>query len=192
MEIDKDRYIDPEKEQSDIVKSAQKRLQELMQREIAVMREMLSSMQREQDSLLLNNVNVLQMIMKDREAIFETLMSIRNERIEEVKLVATLLYKAKGYPPNNDGQEKKLEDLLDPTSSETCEIFLLRDQLLALLEKINEQNSRNNRLIQNRIRNTKELMRRLYPNELGPVYQGDGKYAQKTKITTMTLINHEG
>lgn len=177
-----------------ILVDAQLNLKNFMRREITLIREMLSSMQREQDTLLLNNTLGLKSIMKEREELFEAMVHARNQRMQGVKNLAHLLL-LDSADKDYDGQWEKggyLDHLLLTSGSEGSELLWLRDQMLALIEKMNEKNSRNNYLIQNRIRYTRQLMQRLDPNSRHPVYCENGKYAKKQNVTTITLINQEG
>ena len=97
------------------------KLKMAMQREIAMMREILANMQKEELSLARQDKQLWNQILQERSQMMESLVLFRKERMvaaEELK---------------NDTEI--LEDL-----------SWMRDQMTALIEKLNVQNSRNQNL----------------------------------------------
>lgn len=167
--------------------AAQDRLAALMKREVSFMREVLSSMQREQMALMENNTEAVSLILQERESLMANVEKVRQDRLNAVQSLALHL-KAQGEVRSS---EITLTALLENFGVDSCEILALRDQLLALLEKMNEQNARNNHLIQNRIFFSRELFQRLTPRDPNQTYNDGGELRGTQKTRTITLINQE-
>lgn len=95
-------------------------LQVLLKKEISAMREVLANMHQEELSLMLGDQNTLRLILDERSKLLAALSDLRLARIEI---------------------SKKIETGGDLTAH--CEILSLRDQILALIERMNFQNLRN-------------------------------------------------
>ncbi len=94
----------------------------LMQKEIALMREVLANMHEEEISLRMNDKHVWTKVLCQRAEILRLLSPLREKRIEASK-----------------GFKKEVE-------MDHFEILTMRDQLMALIEKMNQQNATNESL----------------------------------------------
>ncbi|MGE5195771.1 MAG: hypothetical protein ACM3JI_00395 [Anaerolineae bacterium] len=116
-----------EENSSDILwDEAHEGLKMAMQKEIGIMREVLANMHQEELALLMSDKDGWNQVMQQRGSLIERLGILRLERQEAAKKIENLL-----------SSSKKLE---------SCEIFSLRDQLLAIVERMNRQNNRNEML----------------------------------------------
>ncbi len=91
----------------------------LMQKEIILMREVLANMHQEEESLKRNDHSLWANVISQRCEILALLSPIREERILASKLIEY---------------------------SDDCDILSLRDQIMALIERINMQNHMNEQL----------------------------------------------
>jgi len=131
------------------IDSLQAYIADLMAREVLLSREILSSMREEETALLTHDDSALQETMSKRNAPLQELMSIREDRIISVKELAFLLFKSRSNELAKKNQQTEpfsFKDLLDLSNVESCEVLVLRDQLIALIEKMNSQNSSNRQL----------------------------------------------
>ncbi len=166
----------------------QEKLIPLMAREVSVLREILASMHEEQLALLENDTETVKIVTESRETLMENLYELQEKR----GIIMNNLAEDRGIQLDLEQPEKvHLSALIDEESSRACEIFLLRDQLACLMEKIADQVQQNNYLIQSKIVFTKSLLNRLRPPELNPTYTLQGAHKAKNKTTTLTLINQE-
>ncbi|MFI5333962.1 MAG: hypothetical protein ACHQT8_02200 [Chlamydiales bacterium] len=114
-------------------------LKRSMQKEITLMRDLLANMHQEELSLLMHDRTSWNKIMEERAKIVQNLGPWRSKRTEATdKLIQ-----------HRDKEKKKtpqLEELLPPEQQSSCEILSLRDQLMALTERMNSQNCRNETL----------------------------------------------
>src|SRR3990167_3350745 len=108
----------------------QEELKESMQKEISLMREMLSSFLQEEIFLLGKNQQAWAGLLQDRSILINQLQDFRKYRDDSAK--ALLEWSAK----RNIDQ------------GEACEITLLLEQVVALTHKINRQNMHNQTLIE--------------------------------------------
>ena len=167
----------------------------LMKQEIAIMRDILSSMQEEQEALLHNDTVRLKKVMEKQAPLVDQMMPIRQQRLERLKIVA----ESKGFPVENV-EEVSIETQQELTTSSIWEcigpewvsVLSLRDQLVALLEALRDQAQKNNYLIQNKVSLTRQVVERLQEGSDSATYKLDGTYQKKAQTTTVTLINKEG
>lgn len=117
---------------------AKEELKDSMQKEIRLMREVLSNLFQEETSLLEHNQNSWNYLMQDRFSMTEKLKCFRCDRELAIE-------KLKSLSPINEKSLPIFEFLLS-NDEDICEITLLLDQLIALTDKINEQNARNQNL----------------------------------------------
>jgi hypothetical protein len=106
----------------------QQKLKNVMKQEIAMMREVLANMHQEELTLQLYDQRTWTQILQDRGAMIKRLGHLRQERIhatEELNAVSSL------------------DHALAEGDDEACEILSMRDQLMALIERINAQQSKN-------------------------------------------------
>lgn len=170
------------------VEGIRKRLKEVMGREIHIMRELLSNLHMEQESHLSNNPERLRTVLRQRECITGALGDSREERIQLIYELAAIA----GKSVDEDGridQAKSLAVVMEYAGDESCEIMLLRDQMLALLEQLNTLSARNNYLIQHKLDNTKNLLHALQPSDPNTIYGVSG--SKKVKTAVLPIVNQE-
>ncbi|MCB1134631.1 MAG: flagellar export chaperone FlgN [Chlamydiia bacterium] len=145
-------------------KELQERLQKLMTREIGLMRELHSSMQQEQDSLLHSDTKRLQAVMQERETLVEVMLEVRNQRIDTLRALATSI--GEMDEKQTELTEEACHAVLERFASEqSCEVLILRDQMLSLLEAMTTQVNRNSYLLQAKVKSTRQLIHRLNPDD---------------------------
>ena len=116
---------------------AQEDLKESMQEEITTMRDILSNILQEEIALLNHNKTSWKDLMQSRFYMIEKVKFVRKNRMDATQKLIAL------------SNEKVLNKILAGDEEEECEITFLLDQLIALSEKINSQNTRNQFLLEN-------------------------------------------
>lgn len=172
-------------------KQIKDRLQEVMSQEVHLLRELLANMDLEQNAILLNDTGSLKAVMEQRESHLYKIGQMRQERLQKIEELAVLIHGDK-EGKNLVKSSADLDLLLSSLDSDSCVILSLRDQIVGLLEKMNERNTRNNYLLQNKISFNKEMIESLYPKEENTTYGPQGGYKAKQKSTAVTIINREG
>ncbi|MBI2742327.1 MAG: hypothetical protein HYX48_00215 [Chlamydiales bacterium] len=104
-----------------------------MQKEVTLMRDLLTNLHQEELSLLMHDRNSWNQLMEERAGIIQRLGSWRLARMEAVKKLL----------PGRVQKEAPLEEILPSQDENSCEVLSLRDQIMALAERMNRQNSRN-------------------------------------------------
>ena len=104
-----------------------------MKREIETMREILANMHEEEMSLIRKDKNSWSLVMQKRTHLLAQLNDVRKVRLEATQKLESL---AGG----------NLEKSLLATDENSCETLFLRDQMLALIDRLNLQNSCNEAL----------------------------------------------
>lgn len=114
-------------------------LKRSMQKEITLMRDLLANLHQEELSLLMHDRTSWNQLMEERAKIVQNLGPCRSARHEATQKLIDHLSK---------GNKKmlSLEELLPSQNESSCEILSLRDQLMALTERMNGQNCRNQTL----------------------------------------------
>lgn len=114
-------------------------LKEALQKEVNIMRELLANMHQEELSLLLNDQGSLHELLEQRFTIIERLSTLRATRIEATEKIEKILVL------NNLSSTEQILPAEEVTSTQ---ILSLRDQLMALTEQMNRQQSQNQYLIE--------------------------------------------
>jgi len=114
-------------------------LKEALQKEVYIMRELLANMDQEELSLLLNDQGSINELLEQRSRIIERLSSFRLCRIDATEKIEKII--AKGNVPTT-------ERILPSEEDTSTEILSLRDQLMALTEQMNRQQTQNQYLIE--------------------------------------------
>lgn len=120
-------------------KTAHQELQQQMQKEIELMRDVLANLHEEEISLIHKDEPLRKEIVEKRVGLMGNLDIIRQTRkiaLEKLHLLTPLA----------SAQELSLENILSVEDQESCETFLLRDQILALSSRVQLQLSRNEAL----------------------------------------------
>lgn len=112
-------------------------LQQSMKKEIEAMREILANMHQEELSLLLNDRKTWAQVMEERAALIARLSNLRNSRLQATEKLEELAF------PQGKPVEILLEQILPPEDATTCETLFLRDQMMALVDRMNLQSNRN-------------------------------------------------
>ncbi|HSX12724.1 MAG TPA: hypothetical protein VLF61_04460 [Rhabdochlamydiaceae bacterium] len=131
-------------------KKAFEQLKALLQKEVALMREVLANFHQEEFSLLMNEKETWAKVIEQRSDMVVTLMGLRKERTQVTRALQELA-KEKLKKTTITFQELFLQE--DVVSDE---ILSLLDQIFALVQKLNQQNCRNEFLFYE-IRNSNEL-----------------------------------
>lgn len=125
-------------------------LKALLQQEVALMREMLANFHQEEFSLLMHEKETWVKVIEERSNMVVTLIGVRRERNMATKELQELA-KEKLKKTSITFQELfAQEDII------SGEILSLLDQILALVQKLNQQNCRNDFLFYE-VRNSNEL-----------------------------------
>lgn len=161
-------------------------LKETMEREVGILREMLSSLRQEQQAIIHNDTDTVKAVSKDRETLIDALYRCREKRNRLMKQLKYTLTET----VDGDINKSTLEELLKDSPTGGCEILSLREQILSLVDNLKKQSERNSYLLENKVYLTKEMIRRLYPDNKNPTYSAQGTLAQKAKTTVM-VINRE-
>lgn len=115
-----------------------------LQREIDTMRELLANMHQEELSLLLQNRETRATLLEERGQLIMHLGSLRSERISAMDTLEKTVGKEHAHPT--------VDELLPLDEGISSEIRSLSEQLLAITDKMNEQNARNQQLDRESVR----------------------------------------
>lgn len=99
------------------------------------MRDLLANLHQEELSLMMHDRASWNKVMEERAHIMEYLSSWRTMRMEALTKLSKYFK-----------QEPVLEELLPSQDENSCEVLSLRDQIVALMERMNNQNLRNQAL----------------------------------------------
>lgn len=110
------------------------RVKETLKKEVHIMRELLANMHQEELSLLLNDQGSLHELQSQRAVIVERLSSLRSIRMEATEQIEKIV--AQEATPT-------LDRILPAEEETSTEILSLRDQLMALTEQLNRQQTQN-------------------------------------------------
>jgi uncharacterized protein with von Willebrand factor type A (vWA) domain len=113
-------------------------LRDGLQKEIYLMRELLSNMHQEEVSLILHDTGSLDQILQQRSQMLEKLSSLRLHRQETTEKIEKII--------SANHKNPSLDEILPPNEEMSTEILSLSDQLMALTERMNLQHSQNQRL----------------------------------------------
>jgi DNA integrity scanning protein DisA with diadenylate cyclase activity len=117
-------------------------LKKSMAMEVSIMRELLANMHQEELSLMLQDQSTLNQVMTQRNDMVEKLKHLRNERQDTTQRIVKLIGLEKG--------EHALEKILPVEEEISTEIFNLRDQIMALSDRMNRQQARNQHIVEHR------------------------------------------
>lgn len=117
------------------------RLRDSMQKEISVLRELLANLFQEEIFLSQRNSKGISLIQEDRSTLLKTLTALRKQRLAYTKQLKEL------SPSASSEKKLNLEKLLPSQHENTSQVLSLRDQMRALLEKMNAQKARNHHLL---------------------------------------------
>lgn len=106
-----------------------------MKREIYLMREVLNNMHQEEKALMIFDRSSWNRTLEERFPLVQKLRFLREDRQMKVEQIQV------------KGQKLPIEKLFPTLDEDSCEIMLLSDQLLALVEKTNAQFVKNEMLM---------------------------------------------
>lgn len=112
-------------------------LKETLKKEVSMMRELLANMHQEEVSLLINDQGSVHELLQQRCIIVERLGALRTARLETTNKIEKIASK-EGAPT--------LQNIFPLEEEISTEIFSLRDQLMALTEQMNRQQTHNKHL----------------------------------------------
>ena len=108
-----------------------------MKKEIDAMRELLGNLQHEEILMIRKEMSYWNQLMEARGRLIQQLSDLRQERNLTTSILESLNHAASNAP---------LETLLPPDHENSWDLLMLRDQMFALLDRMNLQNSRNEML----------------------------------------------
>jgi hypothetical protein len=114
-------------------------LQNLMKKEVDTMRELLGNLRQEEMLILQKETAYSNQLMEERGRLIHQLSDLRQNRISTTATLEALTHSHANVP---------LEELLPPDHENSWELLALRDQMFALLDRMNLQCSRNEMLTQ--------------------------------------------
>jgi hypothetical protein len=120
------------------------KLKMTMKKEVGMMREILANMHQEESSLLFGDQTCWEQVIKERSLLIERLGDLRRVRMEATHQLEEIA------PFARKDKRVSLEQLLALDDEVYGQIMLMRDQISALLERINFQNSCNQHLLHQR------------------------------------------
>ena len=166
----------------------EEQLVELLQRELSILREVLGSMQQEQNCLLGGMVDHLGPLLEERDGMMSVLEKVQGARKETITRLAA---EGKGLE-TEEVTENVLSLCIDISTPMGTDIFLLRDQVLSVMEKIGQLTVQNSYLLQSKICLTQDMLRAVQPKPVNPTYTKRGSVAVKPEKTSLQIINREG
>ncbi|MBJ7449005.1 MAG: flagellar export chaperone FlgN [Parachlamydiales bacterium] len=121
-----------------------------LDQEVKLMREVLANMHEEQQAILNRDEKTMEDVMSRRTVLYKNITSVRNERMQAMEQLAILLLSNKNADLLFD-EKLGLGVLLSARGVDSCEILNLRDQMVAIVEKMNQQICRNHDLVKHHI-----------------------------------------
>ena len=112
---------------------------------VNVLRELLANMEEEQHAILIQNASAFQVIMNNRSSLLNVMNDCRSTMVEEIGKLQEM------HPeiPIINNEQDRLLNLAKLAGEDNVELLTLRDQILALTEKMEHQNVSNNALLGN-------------------------------------------
>jgi hypothetical protein len=117
-------------------------LQDAMKKEIETMREILGNMKEEEHFLVHKDKTAWHYTIEERTQLLNRLTEVQKQ---EHKLAISL---QQMVLPHNDNELHSLEEILPRDDENRSETLSLRDQILALIDRMNLQSSRNEMLFE--------------------------------------------
>ena len=114
-------------------------LQNLMKKEIDTMRELLGNLHQEEMLIIQKEMAYWNQLMEERGHLIQQLSYLRQDRVATTGILEAINHSHPNVP---------LEELLPPDNENSYELLALRDQMFALLDRMNLQCSRNEMLTQ--------------------------------------------
>ncbi len=137
-------------------------LQTLLKKEIDTMRELLGNLHQEEILIIQKEMAYWNQLMEERGHLIQQLSHLRQDRMYTTEILESM---------NQTHSNVPLEELVPPDNENSWELLALRDQILALLDRMNLQCSRN------------EMLTQLAHHQASPQLQPE----KKAKISIATL-----
>ena len=161
----------------------------IMSKEVSLLREILGNALEEQKSLLHNEQELLKSIVEKKDSFLAHLEKLKGTRKKTLKRIEKLI---KDQLPKDYEEKEIFLFLMEMKGSEGCQLATIKEQIVALVEKIKIQTERNNYLLHEKIHFNQKLISGLHPDGKNPTYSMQGKISQKKQTKTLTLVNEEG
>ena len=183
----------PLKERDDLI-SLQEKIALLMREEVNEIRRILDFTKREETLLVQDQVVALQETTQTRGKLFTDLLSLRERRKEQLRKLEILSNPKSHSLQKGESMGVYWDYLLQETGESTSALLLLRDQLVALMEAVQEQNQLNQSILSRKLQQTKRWRQQLSFHLAPPTYGRDGRVAplKKCKLATLQLFDREG
>jgi len=139
-------------------------LQNLLKKEIDTMRELLGNLHQEEMLIIQKEMAYWNQLMEERGHLIQQLSHLRQDRMYITEILESMNHSHGNVP---------LEELVPPDHENSWELLALRDQILALLDRMNLQCSRN------------EMLTQLAHHQASPQQQQQPE--KKAKISIATL-----
>jgi flagellar biosynthesis/type III secretory pathway chaperone len=139
-------------------------LQILLKKEIDTMRELLGNLHQEEMLIIQKEMAYWNQLMEERGHLIQQLSHLRQDRMYTTEILESMNHSHPNVP---------LEELVPPDHENSWELLALRDQILALLDRMNLQCSRN------------EMLTQLAHHQAAPQQQHQPE--KKAKISIATL-----
>jgi hypothetical protein len=114
-------------------------LQNLLKKEIDTMRELLGNLHQEEILIIQKEMAYWNQLMEERGHLIQQLSHLRQDRMYTTEILESMNHSHANVP---------LEELVPPDNENSWELLAMRDQILALLDRMNLQCSRNEMLTQ--------------------------------------------
>ena len=114
-------------------------LRDDLQREIHLTRELLSNMHQEEISLMLHDNGSLNCVLLQRSPVLEKLSFLRVRRQNTLEKIEKIVF--------CKNKTLSIDEILPPHEDTSTEILSLSDQLMALTERLNRQQTHNQHLL---------------------------------------------
>lgn len=114
---------------------------------VQILREILATMEEEQHALLVQNAPAFQLIMQKRTPLVDSMHTCRQTMLKEIDQLKDMHPEISAV----DSEREKLMNLALLAGEDNVELLTLRDQILALTDKLEKQNASNNTLLDNRV-----------------------------------------
>lgn len=129
--------------QNDKLIKLQEELTSYMKKEIGLMREVLANMHQEEVALVMFDRKSLNQTLQERFPLVQRLSSLRLSRLETTHIIENLL------SPSSTRKKLPIEQILPEHQQESCELLYLTEQIVALVERMNVQSTKNESLMKN-------------------------------------------
>lgn len=114
-------------------------LRDGLQKEIHLTRELLSNLNQEEVSRMLDDSGSVNYLLEQQHSLFERLSIVRTQRMQLTTAIEKIVLDNHKLP--------SLDEVLPPAEEISTEILFLTDQLVALTERLNRQHSHNQQVI---------------------------------------------